>query len=94
MRDLGHPLPQGKYPLLTTLLQNGVADLMELAKRHWGYTTRKTACLNACDLCTEIRAFLVRSGYSDSEELRPREFYASKNMALHPEGTSGGHSPS
>ncbi len=94
MRDLGHPLAQDKYPLLTALFQNGVAGLMEIAERDWGYTPRKSAYLNACDLCTEIRSFLVQSGYSNSGELRPREFYASKNMAVHPEGTSDGHSPS
>jgi len=94
MRDLGHPLPQGKYPLLTALFQNGVAGLMELAERDWGYRPRKTAYLNACDLCTEIRAFLVHTGFADSEELRPAEFYARENMALQPEGASGGQSPS
>jgi len=94
MRDLGHSLAQEKYPLITTLFQNGVAGLMEIAERDWGYTPRKSTYLNACDLCTEIRSFLMQSGYLDSWELRPSEFYAPKNMALHPEGTSGGHSPS
>jgi hypothetical protein len=89
MRDLGHPLPERKHPLLTTLFERGVAGLLELAERDWGYAPQRTRYLNACDLCTEIRAFLVRSGYADSAELRPVEFYAPKNMAVHPEHCSG-----
>lgn len=91
MRDLGHPLPEDGYPLLTTLFQNGVAGLMKIAKSDLGYTPRKTAYLNACDLCTEIRAFLVQSEHADSKELRPREFYEPENMAVHPKGASDGH---
>mgnify|MGYP000270533098 FL=1 len=78
--DLGGPLPPEKYPLLTLLFKRGVAGLKELAQAEWGYAPQRESYLGACDLCTEIRSFLARSGYADSEELLPREFYDPENV--------------
>ncbi len=84
VQDLGHPLTEEKYPLLSILFREGVKGLYQLAERQWGYSPQKESYLNACDLCTEIRGFLVCSGYSASRELQPGEFYLPQNMAAAP----------
>ena len=78
--DLGRPLSEEKYPLLTALHRCGVAGLKELAEKDMGYIPQRESYLNACDLCTEIRAFLVRSGSTAWAELSPREFYDPLNI--------------
>jgi hypothetical protein len=82
MNDLGRPLLPESYPLLNALFRGGVGELWELAQRRWGFVPQRQSYLCACDLCTEIRTFLVRSGYDESSELRPLEFYDPRAMAV------------
>lgn len=73
--DLGSPLSRKRYPILNILSEAGVAGLWQWARDAYGFEPMRKAYLNSCDLCTEIRAFLVRSGYRESRELEPAEFY-------------------
>jgi len=73
--DLGRPLPAEKYPLLTTLHAKGVRGLLDFAAREYGFKPRQPGYIHKCDLCTEVRFFLMKKGYDRSQELAPRGFY-------------------
>jgi len=73
--DVGKPLDDDQYPLLNTLYAKGIRGLSDYAGREYGF---KPGYINKCDLCTEIRFFLVRKGYGRSQELGPEEFYSPK----------------
>ena len=75
MDDLGRPLDAKKYPLLTSLATSGIRGLYELASQTCGYTPRREAYLNHCDLCTDIRHFLVYADRERFPELAPKGFY-------------------
>lgn len=75
MQDLGGPLPDGKYPLLEKLWATGIRGIYEFAKGNHGYTPMREAYLNHCDLCTEIRSFLLDRGDSAYPEVAPKGFY-------------------
>lgn len=74
--DIGKPLGGHKYPLLSSLNAKGIRGLLDYARRDYCFEPRQTGYLNKCDLCTEIRLFLVEEGYDRSTELSPIEFYS------------------
>jgi len=73
--DLGTPLIADRYPILIDLFNNGITGLFEYAKENFDFAPRRTRYINKCDLCTEIRTYLVNSDYCSSKELKPEEFY-------------------
>jgi hypothetical protein len=75
IEDLGKPLSDATYPILTTLYRHGVRGLVKMAKDLIGFSPQKDLYINKCDLCTEMRTFLVQNDYSGSDELKPKEFY-------------------
>ena len=75
IEDLGKPLPDEIYPILTTLYHHGVRGLVKMAEDTVGYFPQKDFYINKCDLCTELRTFLVQNDYGGSDELKPKEFY-------------------
>jgi hypothetical protein len=75
MTDLGRPLPEGKYPLLERLAATGIRGLYELAAGRYDYAPRRSGYLSHCDLCTEIRGFLVERLADHLPELAPAAFY-------------------
>jgi hypothetical protein len=75
MADLGQALPQGKYPLLDQLAASGISGLYEWAEQGYSYAPRKKAFLNHCDLCTDIRSFLLHGDADRFPELAPKGFY-------------------
>jgi hypothetical protein len=82
MEDLGGLLPSGKYPLLERLVSNGVRGLYDLACQDFGYRPQREDYLNHCDLCTDIRHHLARSGKGAFEELAPTGFYAEPPLSV------------
>jgi hypothetical protein len=74
--DVGKPLYDDKYPLLNTLNAKGICGLLDYAAREYGFKPLQAGYINKCDLCTEIRFFLVQEGYDRSKELCPEEFYS------------------
>ena len=72
--DLGNSLENEKYPILTTLYNNGIKGFLELAKSKYGFNP-KTEYLSKCHLCLEIRSFLIKERKVNSIELQPLEFY-------------------
>ncbi|MGE5558133.1 MAG: radical SAM protein [Bacillota bacterium] len=73
MEDLGKPLDPLKYPIITALYHEGVAGLVKTAGEH-GYSFRDQY-LSKCDLCFEIRKYLVLDKHYQSMELKPPGFY-------------------
>ncbi len=76
MDDLGRPLISGKYPLIDQLAATGIRGLFALAVRTYGYTPQKSTFLNHCDLCTDIRSYLIRLNDPQFSDLAPDGFYA------------------
>ena len=74
--DLGKPLAEDKYLLLNVLNAKGISGLLGFASREYRFEPRQAGYINKCDLCTEIRFFLVKEGYDLSKELCPGEFYS------------------
>jgi len=75
IQDLGQPLSDETYPLLTTLGRHGIRGLVKMAEEGLGYIPQKDLYINKCDLCTEVRTYMVLNEYRDSKELKPKEFY-------------------
>ncbi|MDJ0722699.1 MAG: radical SAM protein [Desulfobacterales bacterium] len=76
MEDLDGPLPAGKYPLLERLTSNGIRGFYNLACDVYGFEPVRESYLSRCDLCTDIRSYLVRRSDVALRELAPRGFYA------------------
>ncbi len=73
--DLGKPLAEEKYPLLTLLYNKGIGGLLEYARGKYQFKESKTSYANKCELCAEIRFFLVNHKGVESRELRPEKHY-------------------
>lgn len=75
VQDLGRPLSENRYPVITTLCRSGIQGIYKLAQEELAYSPSRTGYINKCDLCTEIRTFFVKNDFGGSPELNPREFY-------------------
>ncbi len=73
--DLENGPSSDKYPILNILGAKGISGLFDFAAREYGFRPQQAGYINKCDLCTEIRFFLVKEGYDRSKELGPEEFY-------------------
>jgi hypothetical protein len=60
------------FPVLQKILSNDFDGLLEYAKS-FGYKTRPKGYISKCDLCLDLRTFLV--SVKDYPELQPKEFY-------------------
>ncbi|SHF15621.1 4Fe-4S single cluster domain-containing protein [Desulfacinum infernum DSM 9756] len=74
LRDLGRPLDQDKYPLLSLLFREGIRGLFRLASERYDYRPARDF-LNKCDLCLDIRRHLALEVNAPYGELHPRTFY-------------------
>jgi hypothetical protein len=74
-QDLGKPLAENKYPVITTLFASGIKGLYDLAHQAFAYAPARSGYINKCDLCTEIRTVMVNNNYGGISEFNPKEFY-------------------
>ena len=72
--DLGNGLFPKDYPLLTTLYSKGITGFFDLATSAYGFQPSRDY-MSKCDLCFEIRRYLVLERKIDSRELQPKGFY-------------------
>jgi len=72
---LGEPLAADQYPYLSILYHSGIIGLFDYACDSFGFNPLQSAYLNKCDLCTEIRSFLVTQRNVRSADLNPVAFY-------------------
>ena len=75
IEDLGRSLSNETYPLLAALGRHGIRGLVKMAEEGLGYISQKDLYINKCDLCTEVRTYMVKNDYRGSKELKPKEFY-------------------
>ncbi len=73
-QDLGKPLDSEKYPIIHILFNDGINGLLDYACGQYNFIP-EDSFLNKCDLCLEIRKFLVNQKDIDSQELQPIGFY-------------------
>jgi hypothetical protein len=74
-KDLGKPISEDKYPVITTLFTSGIKGFYDLARKAVAYMPARSGYINKCDLCTEIRTVLVGKKIVGLSECNPREFY-------------------
>lgn len=79
-QDLGNPLPEKQYPILTTLFRWGINGIYKLARQRYGFVPKGSGYVNKCDLCMEIRTFMVKNQPEKWTELRPKGFYANGHL--------------
>jgi hypothetical protein len=74
-QDLGSPLDTEAYPLITRLYAGGLGPLLSYVSGEHGFTPSKESYAFKCELCYEVRRFLVIERGVNSCEIRPREHY-------------------
>jgi hypothetical protein len=73
--DLGSPLREYDYPIITRLYTGGVAALCLFAAKKYGFEPSQPAYVSKCHLCYEIRRFLAVDMEVESRELSPAGHY-------------------
>jgi hypothetical protein len=75
MGDLGKPLTDRDYPLLNRLATTGIRGLYQMAVQGYGFVPQRSAYLNHCDVCNEIRGTLIQASSDRFRELAPEAYY-------------------
>lgn len=67
-----------KYPVLAVLSEAGISGPYDYAADQFKYMAKKKKYANKCDLCTEIRSWLIQKSGAGMpwRDLCPAEFYA------------------
>jgi len=73
--DLGRELLPEEYPVVTTLYNEGIGGLLHLAMEQYGFEAAKPSYRVKCELCHEIRKYLVLECKLDTKELQPGGHY-------------------
>ena len=75
LEDIGQPLEKDKYPLITLLYEQGTNGLLDFAVKK-GFSAQDEY-FNKCDLCLDIRKYLLENAPDDYPEITPEGFYHS-----------------
>lgn len=73
--DLGQALTENAYPLLNRLYASGIGELLTYTGGHYGFRPNTKGYASKCDLCYDIRRFLVVEQALNSLELQPQGHY-------------------
>jgi hypothetical protein len=72
--DLGNLISPEKYPFLHILFEKGVAGLFECVSSRYNFKP-SDGHMSKCDLCFDIRRYLVLDRGIASKDLQPKGFY-------------------
>ena len=64
-----------EYPIISRLYMKGIGEFLEYAAEKYDFKASETGYASKCELCYEIRWFLVVDQGVDSHELQPRGHY-------------------
>ena len=73
--DLGRPLDGADYPLISRLYDGGIGALLTYAAAAYGFVPLQATYATECQLCYEIRRYLVIERGIRSRELEPSGHY-------------------
>ena len=73
--DLGGMLDAKEYPLITSLYTTGVGGFCDYATRNFSFRAKSQNYGSKCELCFEIRKYLVLEKRINSKELQPIGHY-------------------
>jgi hypothetical protein len=73
--DLGRPLNPEAYPIISRLFSKGIGAFVSHAAELYNFVASRAAYGSKCELCYEIRRFLVVEKGVNSKELQPQGHY-------------------
>jgi len=73
--DLEEPLEPAEYPIISRLFSGGIGAFVSYAAEAYGFRASKPSYASKCELCFEVRHFMVADKGVDSKELNPRGHY-------------------
>lgn len=73
--DLGKPLDHDEYPIISRVFAEGMGGLVSYAAREYGFKATGHTYASKCELCYEIRRYLVVEKGVVSKELQPQGHY-------------------
>lgn len=74
LRELAHGADPGKYRIFNSLESVGISGFVELAVKEYGYKPGEEYA-GRCDLCYDIRNYLVLELWLDLADLKPVNHY-------------------
>jgi len=74
LEDLGNELDPASYPVLSRLYKQGLGGLLEHAQE-LGYVLNPGGYVSKCELCFDIRKYLVSADRRGHPDLTPERFY-------------------
>lgn len=74
INDLGKVIAEEEYPVIHNLFTKGINGLLEYACQNYDFKP-KEKYISKCDICCDIRKFLVKDCELRTKELQPSEFY-------------------
>jgi len=77
LEDLGKPLLAEDYPIITRLHSDGIEALFQYACKAYDFQPTKSHYWSKCELCYDIRRYLVVDEKLTSKELQPTGHYQS-----------------
>ena len=73
--DLGKPLLEEDYPIISRLYSGGVGALFQYVQETYNFEPTQSDYWSKCELCYDIRRFLVNDEKLKSKELQPSGHY-------------------
>lgn len=74
IEDIGKELDPTKYPVMSRLFEGGVECLLEYVQEY-GYQLAPDGYVSKCELCFDIRKFLINHDRTVHPDLTPESFY-------------------
>jgi len=74
LEDLGNELDPASYPVLSRLYEQGLGALLEHAQE-LGYVPNPGGYVSKCELCFDIRKYLMSTNRRGHPDLTPEQFY-------------------